>query len=152
MPFFLLWGCPLDSWHLMGIIGLIGVVVNDSIVLVSFINKKITEAQDLKSAIIGACLSRFRPVILTTFTTVAGLLPIAHMPGGDPFLKPTAISFAYGLLFSTTITLLFVPASYYVYALFLQKRAIKNRLSNLFTVFSHYFMNAKKGGICCLNR
>ncbi|MCB9096026.1 MAG: efflux RND transporter permease subunit [Halobacteriovoraceae bacterium] len=124
---FLIMGLPIGFMALMGIIGLIGVVVNDSIVLVSFINKKITEAQDLKSAIIGACLSRFRPVILTTFTTVAGLLPIAHMPGGDPFLKPMAISFAYGLLFSTTITLLFVPASYYVYALFLQKRALKKQ-------------------------
>ena len=99
----------------MGIIGLVGVVVNDSIVLVSFINNGLKKSEDIFGTIKAACLSRFRPVILTTFTTVAGLLPLAHTPGGDPFLKPMAISFAYGLIFSTTLTLLFVPCVYYIY-------------------------------------
>jgi len=105
---------------LMGVIGLVGIVVNDSIVLVNFINKKREDISDLKEAILTASISRFRPVILTTFTTVAGLFPIAHAgllggPAGDPFLKPMALSFAYGLLFSTMITLLFIPCLYFSY-------------------------------------
>lgn len=99
---------------IMGMIGLLGVVINDSIVLVSFINKKIKESDDYFEAIVESCMKRFRPVILTTFTTVAGLLPVAHMPGGDPFVKPMATSFAYGLIFSTSLTLVFVPCSYLV--------------------------------------
>ena len=62
-----------------------------------FINQKIREdKKDLLTSVYEASLSRFRPVILTTVTTVSGLLPIAHMPGGDPFLKPMALAFAWG--------------------------------------------------------
>ena len=71
-------GDPLGFMAGMGVIGLIGVVVNDSIVLVNFINKTRQDVPDLKEAILKASVSRFRPVILTTFTTVAGLFPIAH--------------------------------------------------------------------------
>ena len=117
---FLLFGKPFGFMALMGIIGLVGVVVNDSIVLVTFINQRLkTDKMDALSAIIDGALSRFRPVVLTTFTTVAGLLPIAHAPGGDPFLKPMALSFAYGLIFSTSITLIFIPASYLSYVKFM---------------------------------
>ena len=113
-------GDPLGFMALMGVIGLVGIVVNDSIVLVNFINKRREDISDIKEAILTASVSRFRPVILTTFTTVAGLFPIAHAgllggPAGDPFLKPMALSFAYGLLFSTMITLLFIPCLYFSY-------------------------------------
>ncbi len=108
---------------LMGIIGLLGVVVNDSIVLVTCILSELRAKKSLLYAVFFAAKSRFRAVILTTFTTVAGLLPIAHADGGDPFLKPMALSFAYGLIFSTTLTLLLVPISFYV----LQKLASKFR-------------------------
>ncbi len=104
----------------MGVVGLIGVVVNDSIVLVSFINKTREKVEDVKEAIFEASISRFRPVILTTFTTVAGLLPVAHDPNGDPFLVPMALSFAWGLLFSTGVTLIFIPCAYYLYVRFLE--------------------------------
>lgn len=120
-------GLPISFMALMGIIGLIGVVVNDSIVLVTFVDKKYKETGELVSSVIEGCVSRFRAVILTTFTTVAGLLPLAHAPGGDPFLKPMAISFAYGLIFSTTLTLIFVPCCYYAY--FSLKKRIKTKLS-----------------------
>ncbi len=113
---------PIGFMALMGMLGLVGVVINDSIVLVSFINRYIGEFGMKKDSLIKACLSRFRAVILTTFTTVAGLLPIAHMPGGDPFLKPMATSFAYGLLFSSLITLVFVPCCYLIYLNFMSKR------------------------------
>ena len=108
-------GLALGFMALMGVVALIGVVVNDSIVLVNFINIKTSELEDIKEAIVKACESRLRPVILTTVTTVAGLLPVAHAPNGDPFLRPMALSFAYGLLFATFVTLLFVPNLYLVY-------------------------------------
>jgi len=112
---FKVFGLALGFMALMGVVALIGVVVNDSIVLVNFINIKANELEDLKEAIVTACESRLRPVILTTVTTVAGLLPVAHAPNGDPFLKPMALSFAYGLLFATFVTLVFVPNLYLVY-------------------------------------
>ncbi len=109
---------PLSFMAMMGVIGLVGVVVNDSIVLVNSINiniKNKTADDSIFELIKTSCLSRFRPVILTTFTTVVGLLPIAHATNGDPFLKPMALSFAYGLFFSTALTLLFVPSVYFIY-------------------------------------
>ena len=121
---FLIFGLPISFMALMGMLGLVGVVINDSIVLVTFINRYTEENGMTLDSLVVASLSRFRPVILTTFTTVVGLLPVAHMPGGDPFLKPMATSFAYGLLFSTTITLIFVPACYFIYMnLILKKKA-----------------------------
>jgi multidrug efflux pump subunit AcrB len=105
----------LGFMALMGVVGLVGVVVNDSIVLVNFINKTRKEVSDLKQAIVEASVSRFRPVLLTTVTTVAGLLPVAHVEGGDPFIKPMALSFAWGLLFASLVTLIFIPCTYYMY-------------------------------------
>ena len=116
---FKIFGLSLGFMALMGVVALIGVVVNDSIVLVNFINIKVEELEDMKEAIVKACESRLRPVILTTITTVAGLLPVAHAPNGDPFLKPMALSFAYGLGFATFVTLIFVPSLYLVYRRFL---------------------------------
>jgi multidrug efflux pump subunit AcrB len=109
---FKLLGLPIGFMALMGMLGLVGVVINDSIVLVTFINRVLNEEGQTLESLTKATISRFRPVVLTTVTTVAGLLPVAHMPGGDPFLKPMATSFAYGLLFSSAITLIFVPACY----------------------------------------
>lgn len=114
-------GLPFGFMALMGMLGLVGVVINDSIVLVTFINRKLSEDTHNVKTLISATVSRFRPVVLTTVTTVAGLLPVAHMPGGDPFLRPMATSFAYGLLFSSAITLIFVPALYKVYVNYIDK-------------------------------
>jgi multidrug efflux pump subunit AcrB len=118
---FLILDMPIGFMALMGILGLVGVVINDSIVLVTFINREIEKTKVIFPAIIEGCKSRLRPVILTTVTTVVGLLPVAHAPGGDPFLKPMATSFAYGLLFSTSLTLVFVPCCYVIYQSFLKK-------------------------------
>jgi multidrug efflux pump subunit AcrB len=101
---------------LMGMVGLVGVVVNDSIVLVNTINRKIGEkTHELIDSIRLASLTRFRAVLLTTITTVCGLLPIALDKGGDPFLKPMAWSFAGGLFFSTAVTLVFIPCAFHAY-------------------------------------
>ncbi len=113
----------LGFMALMGVVALIGVVVNDSIVLVTFINETREKVSDLRQAVFQASKSRFRAVILTTFTTVAGLLPIAHPSvarvlsfgantDSDPFIQPMALSFAWGLLFASLVTLVFVPCNY----------------------------------------
>ncbi|MDB9787041.1 efflux RND transporter permease subunit [Bacteriovoracaceae bacterium] len=110
---FFVGGKSLNFMAMMGVIGLVGVVVNDSIVLVNFIIKSREEGEKLFDAVVNASVSRLRPVILTTVTTVAGLLPIAHGPSGDPFLRPMALSFAYGLAFATLVTLVFIPCCYF---------------------------------------
>lgn len=117
---FKLKGIALSFMGMLGVVALVGVVVNDSIVLVNFINEKRNELTDDLLAVLEASKSRFRAVILTTFTTVVGLLPIAHAgffggSSGDPFVKPMAFSFAYGLLFASGITLFFIPANYLIY-------------------------------------
>lgn len=121
---FFITGQSLGFMALMGVIGLVGVVVNDSIVLVTFINQTRRETNlPLVEAVIVASKNRFRPVILTTFTTVVGLMPIAHPivsrilsfgvnKDSDPFLQPMAMGFAWGLLFASLVTLIFVPANY----------------------------------------
>lgn len=120
-------GQSLGFMALMGVVALVGVVVNDSIVLVSFINKNREEEPDrnLVDLVIESSKNRFRPVILTTFTTVAGLLPVAHPTiskilslgktvDSDPFIQPMAMSFAWGLLIASMVTLFFIPSCYIV--------------------------------------
>jgi multidrug efflux pump subunit AcrB len=118
---FAIFGLPIGFMALMGMLGLVGVVINDSIVLVTFINRYLKDYGFNVHSLVKAAVSRFRPVLLTTVTTVVGLLPVAHMPGGDPFLKPMATSFAYGLIFSTTIVLIFVPTCYLIYMRILER-------------------------------
>lgn len=101
---------PLGFMCMLGTVGLSGIVVNDSIVLIDFINKLRKQGEKSIDAIIKACQLRLRPVILTTITTVLGLLPTAYGWGGnDPFIKPMALSMSWGLLFSTMTTLIIIP-------------------------------------------
>ncbi|MDP3920996.1 MAG: efflux RND transporter permease subunit [Candidatus Omnitrophota bacterium] len=111
---FFLHGQPLSFMALLGTIGLSGVVVNDSIVLVDFIHAQRKE-QGLgrMESIIEAGKLRLRPVILTSVTTVFGLMPVAYGIGGsDPFIKPMALAISYGIAFATVLTLLLVPCLY----------------------------------------
>ncbi|MBL7158703.1 MAG: efflux RND transporter permease subunit [Candidatus Omnitrophica bacterium] len=99
----------------LGMVGLIGVVVNDSIVLVDFINRMRREGKDRRFSIIEAGRLRLRPVILTTITTAVGLAPVAYGIGGlDPFVQPAALTLCWGLLFGTPLTLIFIPCIYSV--------------------------------------
>ncbi|MCB1139679.1 MAG: efflux RND transporter permease subunit [Leptospiraceae bacterium] len=112
---FALHGHPFSFLAMMGIIGLSGVVVNDSIVLIDFANSIHRENPELplEQVAMEAGSMRLRAVFLTTITTVLGLLPTAYGIGGeDPFIVPMALSFAWGLLFSTAITLILVPVLY----------------------------------------
>jgi len=112
---FLFHGLPLSFLAIFGIIGLIGIVVNDSIILVDFINKLRRAGIERRESIIKAGQMRIRPVMLTTITTVGGLSTVAYGIGGkDPFLVPTAMALCWGLLFATVLTLVIIPCIYSV--------------------------------------
>ena len=99
---------------LLGVIALAGIVINNAIVLIDRIGIEIEEhGLDPAHAIVEAAQRRFRPILLTTATTIAGLLPLWF--GGGPMYEPMAISIIFGLLFATVLTLGFVPV---LYALF----------------------------------
>ncbi|MFH1594202.1 MAG: efflux RND transporter permease subunit [Candidatus Omnitrophota bacterium] len=109
----LLHNMPFSFMAFLGIVGLVGVIVNDSIVLVDFINKLRLSGKDRMESIIEAGRLRLRPVILTTITTVFGLAPVAYGIGGlDPFLQPAALTLSWGLFFGTPLTLIFIPCVY----------------------------------------
>ncbi|PIQ89887.1 MAG: MFS transporter [Candidatus Omnitrophica bacterium CG11_big_fil_rev_8_21_14_0_20_42_13] len=98
---------------MMGLVGLSGIVVNDSIVLMDFINKLRRQGKPRRESIIEAGRLRLRPVILTTITTVAGISTVAYGIGGkDPFLQPMALTVAWGLMFATMLTLIVIPCIY----------------------------------------
>lgn len=97
------------SWY--GVIALIGIIVNDSIVLVNQFNLNIKRGMKLQEAILSAAVSRFRPILLTTITTVFGLLPLLLETSVQAqFLIPMAISVAFGLLFASFFILIILPS------------------------------------------
>lgn len=101
----------LGILSLNGIIALSGVVVNDSLLLVARFNEHKPDAAHLHEAISRACRERLRPVLLTSFTTFAGLMPLLGETSRQAqFLIPAAVSVAYGIMFATVITLILIPA------------------------------------------
>lgn len=106
-------GIDLSTFSLFGILALVGVMVNDSLVMVDYINKRRQTGVELIEAVLAAASIRFRPVILTSITTFAGLAPIlADGSQQAKFLKPMATSLAFGIVFATIITLIIVPVNY----------------------------------------
>lgn len=107
----LLFGVPFGFMSFLGVISLAGIVINNAIVLIDRIEieDQIRNSQD---AVIAACLQRFRPILLATFTTVLGLVPL-YLGGGEMW-EPMAVTIMIGLLFGTVITLLFIPSFYSV--------------------------------------
>jgi multidrug efflux pump subunit AcrB len=105
-------GMDLTMLSLLGMMALVGVVVNDSLVLVDFINNH-KRSSGLHDAILNAGVARFRPVMLTSLTTFIGLMPLLFEQSTQAqFLIPMAISLGFGILFATFITLLLVPVNY----------------------------------------
>ncbi len=106
-------GQSLNLMSLTGTVVLVGIMVNDAIVKVDFINQRRRAGMPLEAAIYAAGRARFRPIVLTTLTTVLGLLPLAMGwgPGGE-LRAPLAIAIAGGLAFATLITLFIVPIIY----------------------------------------
>ena len=106
-------GFPFSLATFIGLISLAGVVVNDAIVVVDFINQARSRGLSKREAIIEAGLNRLRPVLLTTITTVGGLLPLfLNLTGGAEFWQPLCGAVVFGLLFATSLTLLAVPVAY----------------------------------------
>jgi len=108
-------GISLSISSAMGVLALIGVVVNDSLVLVDYTNKKIREGTSVQKAIRLAGGARFRPILLTSLTTFAGLTPlILEKSTQAQFLIPMAVSLGFGILFATLLTLVLIPTFYLI--------------------------------------
>ena len=106
-------GMDLTIMSLLGLMALIGVVVNDSLVLVDFINAKVRLGERVHEAVLIAAQSRFRPVMLTSLTTFIGLMPLLFEKATQAqFLIPMAVSLGFGIIFATFITLILVPVNY----------------------------------------
>jgi len=108
-------GIGLTIMSLLGFVALIGVVVNDSLVLVDYINQTRRKNGDdnLRETIVGAAAARFRPVMLTSMTTFIGLMPLLFEKSTQAqFLIPMAVSLGFGIIFATFITLILIPINY----------------------------------------
>lgn len=105
-----LWGIPMSLFTVVGLLGMVGIVINDSIVLVTTIDEYAAE-RGLTPAIIDGVADRLRAVLLTTATTVLGLLPLLYEGSSQAeFLKPTVVTLVYGLSFGMVMVLLIVPS------------------------------------------
>ena len=109
-------GYSLSVVSMFGIVGLSGVVVNDSLILIDFANRRVRErGMSIHDAVLNAASQRFRPILLTTVTTFGGLAPMMFERAVQArFMVPMAISLGYGILFATVITLVLVPCLYMV--------------------------------------
>ena len=109
-------GEPLSFFALTGSLALMGVIVNDSLVMVSHLNyirDKSAQLEEKKVWIARGSRDRLRAVVLTTLTTMAGVLPLAYGIGGtDVFLQPMVLALGYGLIFGTFLTLILLPCMY----------------------------------------
>ncbi len=115
-------GLPLTLFSMFGLVALAGVVVNDSIVLIDFINARVREGMHKRQALLEAGLRRFRPVMLTSMTTIAGLLPLLTEKSFQAqLLIPMAASLAFGLMLATALVLLIIPILYMFYLFFLDQ-------------------------------
>ncbi|MBV1860433.1 MAG: efflux RND transporter permease subunit [Nannocystaceae bacterium] len=108
-------GYDLTIFAMFGMVALTGIVVNDSLVMIDFINTRRSEGLGIAEAAIDGALNRLRPIISTTLTTCLGLLPMAIGFGGrDNVLAPMAVSIAGGLFVATILVLLVVPALFVI--------------------------------------
>lgn len=111
----LLMGYNLSLMSMMGIVALSGIVINDSLVLIDYANKRSREGLSPVRSITTAGVRRFRPVVLTTFTTFGGLAPMIFETSRQArFMIPMAISLGFGIMFATVITLILMPCLYMI--------------------------------------
>ncbi len=107
---------PITLFSFFGLVALTGVVVNDSIVLIDFINARVRSGLEINEALLEAGRRRFRPVLLTSATTIAGLFPILLETSFQAqYLIPMAASLAFGLMLATVLVLVLVPTFYRIY-------------------------------------
>lgn len=108
-------GLAVSFLSVFGIIALVGVVVNDSLVLTDYINRKRAEGTDILEVIRDCGADRFRPILLTSMTTFAGLVPLLlERSLQAQFLVPMAVSLGFGVVFATFVSLVFVPCAYLI--------------------------------------
>ena len=106
---------PFSIMSAFGVLAMAGVVVNDSLVMVHYINLKRDEGLPIIEAVRNAGGARFRPILLTSLTTFGGILPTMFEKSTQAqFVIPMGISLAFGVLFATFITLILVPISYLI--------------------------------------
>ncbi len=109
-------GLPLTFFSMFGLVALSGVVVNDSIVLIDFINRRVRDGIPMEQALLESGVRRFRPIMLTSLTTIAGLVPLLLEKSFQAQLMiPMAASLAFGLMLATFLVLFLVPTFYSVY-------------------------------------
>jgi multidrug efflux pump subunit AcrB len=107
---------PLSFLALIGVVGLMGVVVNSAIILIDtieFLKKRAAPGESLENVLVTASGDRLRPILVTSITTIGGLVPTAYKFGGfDPLLVPMTLALAWGLTSATLLTLFWIPAGY----------------------------------------
>ena len=109
----LIFGLPFSMFSYFGVVATAGVVVNDNLVLIDYINELREKGTELVEAVKIAAASRFRPILLTTLTTFFGLMPITFQKSPQAqFLIPMAVSLAFGVVVASIVTLLLVPTLY----------------------------------------
>ena len=134
-------GYDLSILSIVGMMALLGVVVNDSLVLVDYINQQRKLGLSVFDAVLNSGTARFRPVILTSLTTFAGLTPLLlDNSTQSEFLKQMAISLGFGILFATAITLIIVPVNY------LLGHQLKYAIYRLFNKIWHRWLSFWHGG------
>ncbi|MEM1451486.1 MAG: efflux RND transporter permease subunit [Planctomycetota bacterium] len=107
-------GWPLGFMPLLGIVALAGTVINNAIVLIDFIESMVAEGAELREAVARAGLARMQPILLTTLTTIGGLLPLALF--GGPMWAGMSWAMIFGLALSTVLTLVVTPTVYVLFA------------------------------------
>jgi multidrug efflux pump subunit AcrB len=112
----LIMGYSLSVMSMFGVVALSGVVINDSLILIDFANRRLRAGSSCFEAICESGIHRFRPILLTTLTTFGGLTPMIFETSRQArFLIPMAISLGFGILFATVITLILVPSLYLIF-------------------------------------
>jgi len=118
---------PFGIMAFFGVVALMGVVVNDAIVLIAHVNGLRKEGLLVRDALIKAGRNRLRPIILTTVTTLAGMIPLSlNLAGGAEYWRPLAVSLIFGLAVASFLTLIVVPVLYSI----IESRAERKRLAN----------------------
>lgn len=122
-----IWGLVLTGnefgfYAFMGLVALIGIAVNDAIVLIDYINYLRTQGYDMPEAIMEAGKTRFNPVLATTLTTISGVLPLAFK---EAYYAQFSFALIFGLMVTTVLTLIFIPT---IYSLFNRKRKVVNHV------------------------
>ena len=118
----LLFDQPIDVMVMVGLILLAGVVVNNAIVLIDFIQLTIERGSSRIEAVVESCRTRLRPILMTTMTTVLGMLPLSLGIGeGSEIYRGMAITVMFGLSFSTILTLVIIPILFTLVEDFIEK-------------------------------